>query len=167
MPRIHFDDGKFTWGIYTYDPVINWILREKEICLCGSSLSLPAPKAELFQAVLANMNSYWKNRIQTHERLQKFVKLLPKKLVLTEIERSVLGILRQYYILRETGIIAKREAGYYGLRHLLEEWHDVIQVAIAVREGEVLAATKSKQQYVDEMIACMKYIVKQCNRLPN
>ena len=80
-----------------------------------------------------------------------------------EIEWSVLGLLRQYYTLKEHSIISKLGAGEYGLLHMPEEWHQIIKEAINVRNGVRSEFFASDEQRIDMALKFSKYVISYCN----
>ena len=72
------------------------------------------------------MNTYWKSWTQSPGRL---IVLLSD----WGIQWTVLGILRQFYTIRENKIITKRRAGEYALSVVPERWHRLINEALRIR----------------------------------
>ena len=52
------------------------------------------------------------------------------------VEWCTLGMLRQFYTIREHDVTSKIGAGEYGLTLLPERWHGLIREAIAMERGE-------------------------------
>ncbi|GAA2700603.1 hypothetical protein [Cytobacillus oceanisediminis] len=61
---------------------------------------------DLVSCTFENMNTYWASRIQKFEKSIEQLKYLPASLIDEEIEWTVLGLLRQFYTLRENNIIS-------------------------------------------------------------
>ena len=52
-----------------------------------------------------------------------------------QVEWSITGVLRQFYTLQEHDIVSKVDACKYAIHHLPEEYHNIINEAISIREG--------------------------------
>ncbi|WP_421385263.1 aminoglycoside adenylyltransferase domain-containing protein [Bacillus salacetis] len=115
--------------------------------------------------VLENMNSYWAGRINTLENSIENIKKLPTNEIEEEIEWTVLGLLRQFYTLKELSITSKAGAGEYGLLNLPEEWHDIINEALNIRKKTMDRVFNSDEHRVHEALNFSKYLIQYCNRI--
>jgi hypothetical protein len=79
------------------------------------------------------------------------------------VQWTVLGVLRQFYTLRERKIISKTEAGKYALGCLPERWQGIIAEAIAMRESPRCTQYGSKITRAVETYVFLKYIIRICN----
>lgn len=127
---VEYHDGRLrTQDSFERNPITWWILKNQGIPLVGSDpceLPITGDANILVAWTHENMNSYWKGWTQRPGRLI---------LLLTDwgIQWSVLGVLRQFYTIREKKIITKRRAGDYGLSNVAHPWHRIINEAIRIR----------------------------------
>ncbi|MCM3393349.1 DUF4111 domain-containing protein [Cytobacillus oceanisediminis] len=113
------------------------------------------------------MNTYWANRIQSYEESIDELTQTADSAIDKEVEWTVLGILRQFYTLREKDIISKQGAGEYSLKHLPEKWHPIIVDAINIRRGEENRHYTSKRDRIEETIKLSKYLISQSAAIKN
>jgi hypothetical protein len=111
------------------------------------------------------MNSYWAQRVEKMETSITELYKLPAEDIDDEIEWTVLGLLRQFYTLKERDIISKLSAGEYALQHLPLEWHPIIKEAINIRKGEKMNIFTSDKERIDMTIRFSKYIIHYCNQV--
>lgn len=142
------------------NPVTWWILKNKGIPVLGEELNIAVDRMDLLSYVSENMNTYWANRIRKIEDSDPLL-LLPKEFLNEEIQWSILGILRQYYTLREHDIISKLGAGEYALKHVPEEWHHIINEAIQIRKGTGKTFFESEKKRLNTASLFMEYILKE------
>lgn len=142
------------------NPVTWWILKNKGIPVLGEELNIAVERMELLSYVSENMNTYWADRIRKVEDSDPIL-LLPKEFLNEEIQWSILGILRQYYTLREHDIISKLGAGEYALEHVPEEWHNIINEATQIRNGTGQTFFESEKKRIDTASSFMEYILKE------
>ncbi|KMY31931.1 hypothetical protein ACZ11_07045 [Lysinibacillus xylanilyticus] len=162
------NEGKTKWGKDDINPITWWILKNKGITIIGPDIAIynfSLDERVLGDYVLENMNSYWSNRLKKIKKYKAF--LIPNKLVDLEVEWSVTGILRQFYTLQEQAIVSKVDACKYAIHHLPEEFHNIINEAISIREGSNIRYCNSKKQRIDDTIQCMTYILEHCNSVKN
>ncbi|MCL1696896.1 aminoglycoside adenylyltransferase domain-containing protein [Lysinibacillus sp. BPa_S21] len=162
------NEGKTNWGNDDMNPITWWILKNKGITVLGpdvATYNFSVDERVLADYVLENMNSYWSSRLKKIKKYKAF--LIPNKLVDLEVEWSITGILRQFYTLQEYMIVSKVDACKYAIHHLPEEFHNIINEAISIREGSNIRYCNSKKQRIDDTIQCMDYILKHCNRVKN
>ncbi|WP_339216145.1 aminoglycoside adenylyltransferase domain-containing protein [Ornithinibacillus sp. FSL M8-0202] len=163
----YFNEGKLAFGDYfNFNPITWWLFNTKAINIVG-----PEPNTfhneihshQLVSYVLDNMNSYWVNRIQSYEKSIKEISSLPTDLIDDEVEWTVLGLLRQFYTLKEHDIISKLDAGEYGLQHIPKEWHDIIKHAIHIRQHNRLEDFASNEERIKSVIGFSTYLINRCN----
>ncbi|QPQ30585.1 aminoglycoside adenylyltransferase domain-containing protein [Lysinibacillus sp. JNUCC 51] len=162
------NEGKTIWGKDDINPITWWILKNKGITIIGPDIAIfnfSLDERVLGDYVLENMNSYWSNRLKKIKKYKAF--LIPNNLVDLEVEWSITGILRQFYTLQEQDIVSKVDACKYALHHLPEEFHNIINEAISIREGSNIRYCNSKKQRIDDTIQCMTYILEHCNSVKN
>lgn len=162
---LNYNSGKLSYSS-NFDPIIWWILQTKGIKVVGteqSAFDFDIHSNHLIAYVNENMNSYWAQRVQRMETSIPELYNLPAKEIDYEIEWTVLGLLRQFYTLKENDIISKLEAGEYALQHLLMEWHPIIKEAINIRKGEKENIFTSEKERIDATIRFSKYIIHYCN----
>jgi hypothetical protein len=160
-----YNSGKMGHGS-NFDPVIWWILKTKGIKVVGTeqtTFDFDIHSKHLLSYVNENMNSYWAQRIQKMETSITELYNLPAEEIDYEIEWTVLGLLRQFYTLKEHDIISKLGAGEYALQHIPMEWHQIIKEAITIRKGEKEMIFISDKERINLAIRFSKYIIHYCN----
>ncbi|MFJ8101177.1 aminoglycoside adenylyltransferase domain-containing protein [Lysinibacillus sp. NPDC096212] len=165
---LNVNEGKTNWSNDHINPITWWILKNKGITILGADVAtynFSVDERVLDDYVLENMNSYWSSRLEKIKKYKAF--LIPKNLVDSEVEWSITGVLRQFYTLQEHDIVSKVDACKYATHHLPEEYHNIINEAISIREGSNKRYCNSKKQRIDDTIQCMDYILKQCNSVKN
>lgn len=147
-PASRFDVSPVTW----------WILQRHGIAVQGPSpaeLLAPVPWPELRDYLHQNMNSYWAGFLRAR---MKLVYLLSD----WGVEWVVLGVLRQFYTLRERDICAKAAAGRYALEHTPARYHRVIREAIGLREHRP-ATYRSRVWRALETVRLLRYVIRVSN----
>lgn len=168
----NFTKGGF-WDVYkksivNFNPVTWWGLKNDGIHVLGpdpKDLELEIQAPQLASYVLKNLNTYWANRIKTAENSMNDIVMLPKEEIDYEIEWTVLGILRQFYTLKEYNIISKLDAGEYGLTHIPKEWHSIIEEAMNIRKGIKGHIFRSDFERIDKALRFSKYLIILCNNM--
>ena len=158
---LNYNSGKLSYSS-NFDPIIWWILQNKGIKIVGTeqtAFDFDIHSKHLLSYVFENMNSYWAQRVQKMETSIIELYKLPAKEIDYEIEWTVLGLLRQFYTLKEHDIISKLGAGEYALLHLPNEWHQIIKEAITIRKGEKMNIFTSDKERIDMTIRFSKYII--------
>lgn len=163
----YFNDNILSFGDYfNFNPITWWLFSKKGITVLGlepSAYPIDINSDQLTLYVLENMNSYWANRIQMMGNSTEKIINLPSQTIDVEVEWTVLGLLRQFYTLKEHDIISKLGAGEYGLLHLPEEWHTIIKDAIHIRKNTRLNAFDSDRERLEAVIGFSKYLIRLCN----
>lgn len=160
-----YNSGEIRIELYI-NPITWWILKTKGICIVGPECTLftyETSPLDLITYVKSNMNSYWANRTTSLEGAFGEINKYSLEEIDTTIEWSVLGLLRQYYTLKEQDIISKVDAGEYGLKHVPTEWHPIVKKAISIRKGVKNDHYSSDEQRVKDTIGISKYIISYCN----
>lgn len=158
----YYNQGEMTSSSGEHNAIACWILKTKGINILGpekTTLHFDVHPQDLIDYVHTNMNTYWLSQMKSMEKLL----ILPNEIVDGAIEWCILGMLRQYYTLKEHDIISKVEAGEYALQHLSERWHKIIKEAIRIRIGGEMQSYSSKEQRIHDTIECMEYILNYCN----
>ena len=159
-PFLSYHDGKLDWrrhfglGLVTW-----WILKEKGIALFGppvQGLAITLDMDRLLQGQRENLNSYWAGWIKRPGRLAALLSDWG-------VQWTVLGVLRQFYTLREHKIISKTDAGKYALACLPQRWQRIIIEAIAMRESPRRSRYRSRIVRAVETYAFLKYIIQVSN----
>lgn len=166
--RFYYNDGKMVKSDHITNPIMWWILKNKGLSIIGPELTsfhFAVDDQILRDYVIDNMNTYWLHRIQKNENMIVAAHLIPSNMVDMEIEWSIMGMLRQFYTLKECDITSKIDASEYALQHMPERWHPIIKEALHIRKGETIRHYPSKKQRMNDGIKCMKYIWNECNSI--
>lgn len=158
------------------NPVTWFILKHHGIQVYGQPhpLALDVPADALAAYVIANMNDYWAGWIdrlsEQSRRFEAESSGLPVPETLREqldkaVEWSVLGMLRQWFTIRENGVTSKVGAGLYGLERLPEFWHPLIREAIAVKGLLPERHYESQPERLRDLVQLLEWIRSDSNRL--
>jgi len=158
-PFLVYHDGLLKTHPPEPDPVTWWILKNHGIPLLGSDLhDLPinGDTNVLVAWTQENLNTYWKGWTRKPGRLL---------VLLTDwgIQWAALGVARQFYTIREKGIIPKRRAGDYALSAVPERWHRIIHEAIRIRTKSGAPLYRSRLARMIAVVKFMKYIMRVSN----
>ncbi|MFC7686821.1 aminoglycoside adenylyltransferase domain-containing protein [Ureibacillus sp. GCM10028918] len=168
---LFYNNENLGYGDYfNFNPVTWWVLKNKGINILG-----PAPKdieldiepEELLSYVLKNMNTYWARRLKAAEESIHEIINLPKNKIDFEVEWTVLGLLRQFFTLKEYDIVSKLDAGEYGLTQISSEWHNIIQEAINIRKGIKVNIFSSDTERIEQTLSFSKFLITHCNNMGN
>ncbi len=162
---LNYNSGKISYRS-DFDPIIWWILKTRGIRILGPerhALIFNIHLRHLVSYVNENMNTYWAQRVQRMETSITELYNLPAENIDYEIEWTVLGLLRQFYTLKEHDIISKLDAGEYALLHLPVEWHPIIKEAMNIRKVEKEMIFTSDKERINMAIRFSKYIIHYCN----
>lgn len=156
-----------TFGKAVHDITVTWwLLKNKGITITGqeaSELPINVTAEDLTAYVRKNMNEYWATRVSVMEQMRDILFNYPKVMLEMELEWTVLGLLRQFYTLRESDIISKLAAGEYGLRELDSKWHGLIQEAINIRQGNPERRFTTNEERVNATIQFAKELISSCS----
>jgi hypothetical protein len=159
-PFLKFHDGKLEWcELFSLSSVTWWILKEKGIAVFGplpKELAFTVDMDGLLRGQLENMNSYWARWTSRPVRLAALLSDWG-------VQWTVLGVLRQFYTLRERQIVSKTEAGKYAMACLPQRWVRIIAEAIALRERPPRSHYRSRFLRAFETHGFLKYIIQVCN----
>ncbi|MFC4403872.1 aminoglycoside adenylyltransferase domain-containing protein [Gracilibacillus xinjiangensis] len=165
----YYNNDKLLFGEYfNFNPVTWWIIQHHGINIIGKDpreFVLDIQPEQLSSYVLDNMNSYWANYIQTAENSIDQLVIQPTETIDFQIEWTVLGLLRQFYTLKENSIVSKLDAGEYGGDQLPAGWHPIIKEAINIRKGEKKVTFRSERERIDHALGFSQYLMRECNRV--
>lgn len=156
QPHLNYHDGKLREQQHFHLSAITWwILKNHGIPLLGpapAQLGFEVDMAELLAGQRENMQRYWGSYT---------TRLDGKLALLTDwgIEWTVLGVLRQFYTLRERAIVSKTQAGQYALTCLPARWHAIIREAIALRGDAPRSTYRSRLQRYRDAAGIIKYLI--------
>lgn len=161
----YYNGGQLSYGAY-FNAITWWILKKRGISIIGPQptlLNFEIDPQHLVEYVLVNMNTYWVRQIKKIELAIENMLQFTTEEIDGEIEWIVLGLLRQYYTLKEHGIISKLGAGEYALLNIPEEWHQIIQEAIDIRKGVDSERFSSDRERIDAVLKFSIYMIDTCN----
>jgi hypothetical protein len=165
----YYNNGELLFGDYfNFNPITWWLLKRKGLRIFGPEIEefqLEIQQQELSSYVLENMNTYWASRIQMAETTIDHLVKLPTSQIDFEIEWTVLGLLRQYYTIKEYDIVSKLGAGEYGLTQIPMEWHDIIKEAMNIRKGIKAEIFSSETDRLDSTLRFSKCLINHCNNI--
>ncbi|KQL50703.1 hypothetical protein AN964_24045 [Heyndrickxia shackletonii] len=153
-------------GAFNQNPITWWVLKHSGIRIIGPAidqLKIGVEPEDFIKYVHANMNSYWKNRVRNYRTFD--FSAIPDELIEAEIEWAVLGVLRQFYTIKEHEIISKLGAGKYALNHLPKEWNNIIQEAIRIREKSEVSSYQSNEERISDAVNFLSFLIQHCNDL--
>ncbi|WP_248926434.1 nucleotidyltransferase domain-containing protein [Paenibacillus hamazuiensis] len=151
------------------NPVTWWVMREHGICVYGqrTPFNFELSSDKLIDYVIENMNTYWSDWIARLEQKLNWENLsehaVPSEKLDFAVEWCVLGMLRQYYSIRECNVTSKIGAGEYGLKVLPERWHGLIREAIAIKRRESGSVYTSQKSRLDDLIKLLRFIHSESN----
>ncbi|QFT87518.1 hypothetical protein FIU87_02540 [Bacillus sp. THAF10] len=156
-----YNEGSFGKAVHDV-PVTWWVLKNKGITILGPSIeTLPveANTEKLLSYVKENMQSYWGTRVVHIEQSVEKYAAAPTLLIEEELEWTVLGLLRQFYTLKERDIISKLGAGEYGLQKIEQQWHPLIKEACNIRTGNSERFYPTNEERLRAMIRFGKELI--------
>jgi hypothetical protein len=160
---LNYHDGHLNLHPAEPDPVTWWILKHHGIPLLGPDprfLPITADADLLVSWTRQNMNTYWRSWTRRPGRL---VQLLSD----WGIQWAVLGVSRQFYTLREHGILSKRRAGEYALSTVPARWYRILREAIRIRTRSGAPLYRARLRRMIDAVNFMKYIMQVSNPLQN
>jgi hypothetical protein len=159
-PQPHIHDGVFhPAGYHDINAVTWWVLKHRGIAICGpppDQLDIEIDWERLLADMHHNLNTYWASFTRSPRRMAWLLNDYG-------IQWAVLGVLRQFYTLRERSITSKIGAGQYGLAHTPPQWHRLIQEAIGIREGNTHSAYRSPIVRAISARAFLQLIIAACD----
>lgn len=166
---LYYNDGEMGYGEYfNFNPITWWVLKNQGFDVVGppvNTFQFNVSPQQLVSYVRENMNSYWAGRIRRFEYALDQIVNLPIQQIYYEVEWTVLGLLRQFFTIKNQDVIPKLDAGEYGLIQLPEEWHPIIQEAIEIRKGQIPQYYHTNEERIQSVIAFAKYLIHHCNHL--
>jgi hypothetical protein len=156
QPFLHYQDGKLEWTYrFELSAVTWWILKHHGVVVFGpdvSELSYTVDMVALLHSQRENLHSYWSSWTRRPDRILA---------LFTDwgVQWTVLGVLRQFYTLREHEIVSKVAAGEYALGCLPLQWHRIIREAIRLRQA---SAPSHYRTIIGRAIAAwwfLKYVI--------
>lgn len=153
------------------NPITWWILKYYGIKMYGSTqpLNYEIEIRTLVSYVIENLNSYWINWIHQLENQLAFINLFDTENVTKHLNEAVewctLGMLRQLYTLKEHDIKSKVEAGYYGIKIMPQQWHELIYEAINIKRLIPERFYHSNEKRLTDLVALLRYIHLEANRV--
>ncbi|WP_391122477.1 aminoglycoside adenylyltransferase domain-containing protein [Psychrobacillus sp. L3] len=164
-----YNNEKLHYGDYfNFNPVTWWMLKNKGINIIGpdpKDFDFEIQSQQLFSYVLGNMNTYWASRIKMAESSINDIIKMPTDKIDFEIEWNVLGLLRQFFTLKEYDIVSKLDAGEYGLTQIPVEWHSIIEEAMSIRKGIKANIFSSNIERIDKTLRFSKFLITYCNNM--
>jgi predicted nucleotidyltransferase len=164
-----YNDGELQFGDYfNFNPITWWTLKNHGIKVIGRDsevMKLEVSAEDLVSYVHNNMNSYWINFIQRVDKNKEALLDLPSKEIDLQLEWIVLGLLRQFYTIKEQNIISKLGAGNYGISSLSRQWHNIIQEAINIRKGINDRIYSTDRERLESTIRFSQYLIEHCNSI--
>ena len=172
VPAFLYEKGKLTRQSPGISPVTLHELTTNGICVFGipvNELSIRLSHVDVNDFLFRNINSYWTNWIEPHNKYptRKLLLLLFPRFT----EWVILGISRQYYTLMTGCIASKTKAGHFALLHIPKVYHEIIREAICIRNKDQVGgwslrnayAIKPSFQRYNKTVACARFIIKQFN----
>jgi hypothetical protein len=157
---LHYHDGKLEWRPQNVLGAVTWwILKNQGIPVFGPVLQaadLVIDMDSLLAGQVENLNSYWASWTRRPGRLAALFSDWG-------VQWTVLGVLRQFYTLREQRIISKIGAGEYALARLPERWCPIIREAMALRENPQRSQYRSRIGRAVETYTFLRYVIRICN----
>jgi hypothetical protein len=162
-PHPYYHDGKFhKEGYFEINSITWWILKNHGIAIIGkeaADLPFTVDWDLLIARMKENLNSYW---LGWTNRMDGFLVMLSD----WGIQWTILGVLRQYYTLRENSITTKTRAAEYALTCLPGRWHPLIQEAIDIRAGKKGSHYRSSLIRMMDAVKFLKYVIQNSNAEP-
>jgi hypothetical protein len=136
-----------------------WIIKNRGVVLLGPNpqeMPFEVSGDSLISYTLSNLNTYWAAFLTQPRRMSWLLSN-------DGIQWIVLGVLRQYYTLREQQIISKVAAGVDALENLSPKWHRIVKEAVNIRQR---VGSSLYQNRVSRAIAAgrfLHFIITDCN----
>ena len=146
-------------GYHDINPVTWWILKNRGIASRGpepGELAFTDDLDQLLAYMRQNLNTYWASFTRKPSRIAWL-------LTNYGVQWTVLGVLRQWYTIKEHSITSKTEAGEFALTHLPARWHRLIREAISLREQNKVTHYKSRVKRAVDLFTFLQFIIQVCN----
>lgn len=155
-PHLHVNDGLHASGHASGGWVTWWLLKHHGVTVVGidpKTLDITINWNAFMADMHDNVNSY----------LTRFIRD-PRRMVWLwfdyGIQWTVLGVLRQFYTLREHDIISKVGAGEYGLRNLPQRWHRIVHEAIRIRQQKPISLYRLRLQRTIDAWQFLRHVIR-------
>lgn len=153
------------------NPVTWWVLRKYGICVYGEHVSFnyDISPDQLVQYVIENMDTYWVGWINRLEQKINSTNLSDQTVPLEQLDFAVewctLGMLRQYYTIRERDVTSKTGAGEYGLTLFPQRWHGLIREAVSIKRKKPVREYASQMNRLADLTEFLRLIHTESHRL--
>lgn len=158
-PHLKWHDGRLLRAERLHMGAITWwILQNHGIRVFGPEemhLDFSTDWDFLTQQQLENMTTYWASWARRPVR---------RLALLTDwgVQWTVLGVLRQFYTLRERSITSKSGAAAYALGRVPDRFRSLIREAAALRESPRRVFYRSRIQRAVDTVSLLRYIIHTC-----
>lgn len=153
------------------NPVTWWVLRKYGICVYGEHVSFnyDISPDQLVQYVIENMDTYWVGWMNRLEQKINSTNLSDQTVPLEQLDFAVewctLGMLRQYYTIRERDVTSKTDAGEYGLTLFPQRWHGLIREAVSIKHRKPVREYASQVNRLTDLAEFLRLIHTESHRL--
>jgi len=160
QPHPYYQDGiLYEQGYFEINSITWWVLKNHGLAIRGmvaTELPFTVDWDLLVTKTKENLNSYWKSWTTRPDAL--FALLSD-----WGIQWTVLGVLRQFYTLRENSITTKLRAAEYALTCVPQRWHPLIREAMEIRESRRKQQYRSRIVRMVDTVKFLKYIIQTSN----
>lgn len=160
LPAPYYSDGVLhPAGHHDINPVTWWLVKNRGVALAGresQALDFSVDWAMLIDYMHKNLNSYWKSFTREPSRIAWLLSDYG-------VQWTVLGVLRQYYTVRERDITSKNSAGDYALTHIPEKWHRIVHESLNIRNQAHQSFYQSRLVRAVEAYRFLKFIIDESN----
>jgi hypothetical protein len=139
--------------------VMWWLIRNRGVVLLGpdpQELDFEVSGERLRSYTLSNLNEYWVAFVTQPRRISWL-------LLDDGIQWAVLGVLRQYYTLREQQVVSKVAAGVDALDNLPPKWHRIVQEALNIRQRSGSSLYQNRVGRAIEAGRFLRFIITDCS----
>lgn len=137
-----------------------WLIKNQGIVLLGPNpqeMAFEVSGDRLISYTLPNLNTYWAAFLTQPRRISWL-------LFDGGIQWVILGVLRQYYTLREQQIISKVAAGLDALDNLPPNWHRIVMEAVNIRQRVGSSLYQNRVGRAIDAGRFLRFIITDCNR---
>jgi hypothetical protein len=167
QPFYSYHENKISLGKHNAHAVTWFSLKNHGITVTGmpvTDLDIAATADDIKSYVKGNVNSYWKNWLDTARK--PFTQKSLSALTSWSIEWCVCGLTRMYFTMMEGDIASKGKAVEYGLAYLPESTHKILKEALRIRKGENGRIYNSRFIRRKDMIGYMDYLIGSIQNMP-
>jgi len=136
-----------------------WLIKNRSVVLFGPNpqeMAFEVSGDRLISYTLSNLNTYWAAFLRQPRRMSWL-------LFGDGIQWVVLGVLRQYYTLREQQIISKVAAGVDALDNLPLKWHRIVKEAVNIRQRVDSSLYQNRVGRAIDASRFLRFIIADCN----